>query len=75
MSGPRLELPADAFDKQDNGDDLSLYVPPRLIFHIDDAAVAALTTYYGCLIPTNAVVLDLMSSWISHLPDDPSPPR
>lgn len=69
MSSWRAGLPADAFDKQDDGDDLSFYAPPRLVSHIDDAAVAALTAYYGRIIPADAVVLDLMSSWISHLPE------
>lgn len=69
MSDWKTELPADAFDKQDDGDDLTFYAPPRLVTHIDEAAVSALTDYYGHVIPTNAVVLDLMSSWISHLPD------
>ncbi len=68
MSDWPAELPANAFDKQDDGDDLAFYAPPRLVSHIDDAAVAALTAYYARIIPANAVVLDLMSSWISHLP-------
>ena len=63
------ELPADAFDKQDGGDDLAFYAPPRLVSHIDDTALAALTAYYERIIPADAVVLDLMSSWISHLPE------
>jgi SAM-dependent methyltransferase len=69
VSNWRSGLPANAFDKQDDGDDLSFYAPPRLVSHIDDAAVAALTVYYGRIIPANAVVLDLMSSWVSHLPE------
>jgi SAM-dependent methyltransferase len=68
MRDLRAELPANAFDKQDDGDDLAFYAPPRLVSHIDDDAVAALTGYYARVIPPNAVVLDLMSSWISHLP-------
>lgn len=68
MNDWRDTLPPDAFDKQDVGDDLAFYAPPRLVSHIDDAAVAALTSYYRRVIPANAVVLDLMSSWISHLP-------
>jgi SAM-dependent methyltransferase len=69
MNDWQAELPADAFDKQDDGDDLAFYAPPRLVSHIDDAAVAALPAYYERVIPPNAVVLDLMSSWISHLPE------
>lgn len=64
------DLPPEAFDKQDRGDDLAFYAPPRLVTHIDEGAVAALTRYYAQVIPTGGVVLDLMSSWVSHLPDD-----
>ena len=63
-----FELPAGAFAKQDTGDDLAFYAPPRLVTHIDEGAVAALTARYRDLVPDGARVLDLMSSWISHLP-------
>ncbi len=64
------ELSAEAFAKQDSGDDLAFYAPPRLVTHIDEAAVAALSAYYRTVLPENAALLDLMSSWVSHLPDD-----
>lgn len=62
------ELPPAAFAKQDNGNDLDFYAPPRLVTHIDEVATVALTRYYAETIPPGAVVLDLMSSWVSHLP-------
>ena len=65
-----IDLPPQAFDKQDDGDDLAFYAPPRLVTHIDAGAVAALTDLYREVIPANARVLDLMSSWVSHLPPD-----
>ncbi len=65
-----LGLPARAFDRQDDGDDLGFYAPPRLVTHIDEAAVCALTSLYRDSIPAGGRVLDLMSSWVSHLPDD-----
>lgn len=64
------ELPKGAFTKQDAGDDLAFYAPPRLVTHIDEGATAALTEYYRALLPVGGRVLDLMSSWVSHLPDD-----
>lgn len=64
------ELPAGAFAKQDPGDDLAFYAPPRLVTHIDDGATAALTDFYRTMLPEDAHVLDLMSSWVSHLPTD-----
>ena len=64
------ELPAGAFARQDEGDDLAFYAPPRLVTHIDEAAVAALSARYRALLPGDGRVLDLMSSWVSHLPAD-----
>ncbi len=64
------ELPPGAFDKQDTGDDLDFYAPARLVTHIDEGAVAALTAFYAEHVPTGGTVLDLMSSWVSHLPGD-----
>ena len=68
MSG--ADLPPDAFAKQDTGDDLAFYAPPRLVMHIDELAVAALTGFYRDVLPDGGRVLDLMSSWVSHLPPD-----
>lgn len=67
---PFPELPPGAFTKQDQDDDLAFYAPPRLVTHIDQGAVAALTACYGSMLPGKGRVLDLMSSWVSHLPDD-----
>ena len=64
------ELPPDAFAKQDMGDDLEFYAPPRLVTHIDEGAVAALTQLYRKQLPAGGRLLDLMSSWVSHLPDN-----
>ena len=64
------ELPEGAFAKQDQGDDLAFYAPSRLVTHIDEGAVAALTRFYRETLPPNGRILDLMSSWVSHLPQD-----
>lgn len=64
------ELPAHAFRKADASDDALFYAPVRLVTHIDDGAIAALTGFYRGLLPPGGVILDLMSSWVSHLPDD-----
>lgn len=64
------ELPADAFAKQDPTPDGAFYARPRLVTHIDAAAVAAVTQLYRGLLPPGGDVLDLMSSWVSHLPGD-----
>jgi hypothetical protein len=64
------ELPATAFLKEDGGDDLDFYATPRLVTHIDERAIAALTGFYRDTLPAGGVILDLMSSWVSHLPAD-----
>lgn len=57
------------FQRVDESPDPDFYREPRLVTHIDDAAIASLTRFYGQLIPDDSRVLDLMSSWISHLPE------
>jgi len=64
------ELPPGAFTKLDSGDDLAFYAPQRLVTHIDLAATAALTSYYRAHLLDGHRLLDLMSSWVSHLPED-----
>jgi hypothetical protein len=61
-------LPSGAFTKLDDEDDEIFYEPPRLVCHIDDGAIAALTGFYRSVLPPGGVLLDLMSSWVSHLP-------
>jgi SAM-dependent methyltransferase len=70
MSARPIEFPRGAFDRLDQGDDSLFYAPSRLVTHIDDLAIAALRQFYGKILRRGAVVLDLMSSWVSHLPDD-----
>lgn len=57
------------FQRVDESPDPDFYREPRLVTHVDDAAIASLTRFYGQLIPDGSRVLDLMSSWISHLPE------
>ncbi len=49
--------------------DAYFYQMPRLVDHIDSAARGQIEALYGRLIPPGAEVLDLMSSWRSHLPE------
>jgi SAM-dependent methyltransferase len=63
-------LPAAAFDKDDPSPDAEFYDFPRFVTHIDDGAIAAVTQAYQAVLPAGGVVLDLMSSWVSHLPTD-----
>ena len=56
--------------RDDESLDAHFYVEPRLVTHIDDVTIQALTGLYRELLPAGSDVLDLMSSWISHLPVD-----
>lgn len=63
-------LPQGAFAKQDNAPDAEFYRFPRLVTHIDAGAIAAVTALYRELLPPGGTILDLMSSWVSHLPPE-----
>ena len=65
-----LGLPPGAFARLDEEDDEAFYEPARLVHHIDDHAVRVLTALYREVLPAGGVLLDLMSSWVSHLPPD-----
>ena len=65
-----LGLAPGAFDKLDSDEDESFYAPARLVRHIDDGAIVALSEFYRATLPAGGVLLDLMSSWVSHLPPE-----
>jgi hypothetical protein len=65
-----LGFPPGAFARLDETDDALFYEPARLVQHIDDGAIAALTELYRTVLPAGGALLDLMSSWISHLPPE-----
>ena len=48
--------------------DEAFYAYERKVVHIEVGAIEALREAYGELLPPGARVLDLMSSWRSHLP-------
>lgn len=64
------EIPDQAFKRQDEAPDEEFYRTPRLVSHIDDRAIAAVTQLYREHFPEGGEILDLMSSWISHLPPE-----
>jgi len=63
-------LPEEAFRRYDETPDEEFYKTPRLVTHIDDRAIAAVTQLYREFFPLGGEILDLMSSWISHLPPE-----
>ncbi|KAL7524274.1 hypothetical protein ACHAWF_000885 [Thalassiosira exigua] len=61
-------------NRLDNSDDAAFYYTPRFVTHIDDGAISSLTKFYEeefkALNKDSLDVLDLCSSWISHLPEE-----
>src|SRR5207245_3464 len=57
------------YRRQDETIDGNFYTDARKVVHIDDEAIGAIGRLYAEVLPQNAVLLDLMSSWRSHLPD------
>jgi SAM-dependent methyltransferase len=70
VAAPGDALPREWFDRIDRSPDPLFYVQARLVQHIDDATIAALCDYYREVLPPGGAILDLMSSWVSHLPAD-----
>jgi hypothetical protein len=58
------------FARIDESPDADFYDFPRFVVHIDDGAIRAAGQIYASLLPADGQILDLMSSWRSHLPDD-----
>jgi hypothetical protein len=59
-----------AFQREDERPDRYFYDTPRLVTHIDEQASSVISGIYGQLLSDGMVVLDLMSSWRSHVPPD-----
>lgn len=64
-------LPEGALGRQDEGEDALFYAQPRLVHHLDAACRAEIARLYGRFLEPGMQVLDLMSSWVSHLPEAP----
>ena len=64
-------LPEDRV-KIDTSDDQIFYQQPRYVHHLSESFRTRLTELYSKYILNHYVVLDLMSSWVSHLPKDVS---
>lgn len=61
-------FPPHYFGRVDETPDDQFYLPPRLVVHIDEAAIAAVGRLYAEVLPQHARLLDLMSAWRTHLP-------
>jgi SAM-dependent methyltransferase len=56
--------------KLDETEDLDFYASPRFVTHVDQGFIDQLTTLYRERLQPNTRILDLMSSWVSHLPNE-----
>ncbi len=62
--------PQEFFECEDPTPDEQFYREPRKVVHLDMYALQAVTDLYRELVPAGGVILDLMSSWRSHLPSE-----
>ncbi len=61
-------LTPDMFERLDENDDALFYTLPRKLVHIDEGAIAAAGRCMAQTFAPGGVLLDLMSSWRTHLP-------
>ena len=65
-----MDYPESSFNREDESDDALFYSEARLVVHIDAAAITQLKKYLLAQLPEGCTMLDLMSSWRSHIPDE-----
>lgn len=80
FDGPGLQVPPAHAEKvyfdlpqlarTDETVDADFYAQPRFVSHLDAACRAQIQSLYGRFLQPGMRVLDLMSSWESHLPED-----
>ncbi len=68
-------FPPEFFQRIDDSDDELFYDAPRFVVHIDEGAIAKVGEIYARILPQGGGILDLMSSWRSHLPAHLRPSR
>lgn len=56
--------------KLDDTSDTLFYESPRFVTHVDDGFIQQLTDLYRERLKPNTRIFDMMSSWVSHLPDE-----
>jgi SAM-dependent methyltransferase len=81
FDGPGLQrLPADpataffqldGFGRQDEAGDHLFYAQARFIHHLDAACRDEISRLHGRFLAPGLRILDLMGSWVSHLPENP----
>jgi SAM-dependent methyltransferase len=56
--------------KIDDGNDREFYNLPRFVTHVDAGFIDRLTSLYRERLRSDLRIFDMMSSWVSHLPDE-----
>ncbi|WP_017721845.1 class I SAM-dependent methyltransferase [Kamptonema formosum] len=56
--------------KLDDTDDALFYSFPRFVTHVDEGFIDRLTNLYRERLKPNTRIFDMMSSWVSHLPEE-----
>ena len=65
-----MKLSNEDRDKSDISDDEIFYQQPRFVHHLSDSFRNRLTSLYSEYLLNHHIILDLMSSWVSHLPSN-----
>jgi len=65
-----MKLSTDDRCKSDISDDEIFYKQPRFVHHLSDSFRTRLTNLYSEYLLKHYIILDLMSSWVSHLPSN-----
>jgi SAM-dependent methyltransferase len=81
FDGPGMQAPAlsagttylqsQGLTRKDAAVDAAFYAKPRMTHHLDAVCRAEISALYGRFLKPGQRVLDLMSSWVSHLPASP----
>lgn len=66
----RLVLSQEERNKLNPYSDRDFYAYPRFVTHVDDGFISTLTDLYRERLRPEFEILDLMSSWVSHLPKE-----
>ena len=65
-----MKLSINDREKIDIADDKIFYKQPRYVHHLSESFRKRLTNLYSDYLQNHHVILDLMSSWVSHLPSN-----
>ncbi|KAJ9152820.1 hypothetical protein P3X46_026339 [Hevea brasiliensis] len=66
----RLVLTQEGRTKLNTYPDTEFYAYPRFVTHVDHGFISTLTNLYRERLRPGSEILDLMSSWVSHLPKE-----